>query len=139
MLAVDELGKSLYPALFKDPGRNPRQAQLLFTSHDTTLLGTRDGTPVLDRGEVWLTEKDRDGATALYPVTDFSPRKSENLQTNVSHTPQAPVASPNVAPAAYLGLMDYLPLTRSAPFEEFPAAEMEVLFPGAAACRCAAG
>lgn len=88
VLAVDELGKSLHPALtaglislFKDPGRNPRQAQLLFTSHDTTLLGTRDGTPVLDRGEVWLTEKGRDGATALYPVTDFSPRKSENLQT----------------------------------------------------------
>jgi hypothetical protein len=34
----------------------------------------------LSSREVWLTEKDRDGATHLYPLTDFKPRPTENLQ-----------------------------------------------------------
>jgi hypothetical protein len=30
--------------------------------------------------QVWFTEKKADGATVLYPLTDFSPRKTENLE-----------------------------------------------------------
>jgi hypothetical protein len=29
---------------------------------------------------VWFTEKKADGSTALYPLTDFKPRKDENLE-----------------------------------------------------------
>jgi hypothetical protein len=87
VLLVDELEASLHPALarqivrqFNDPATNPRNAQLIFTTHDTNLLGTTDGDPVLRRDQVWLTEKDGEGATVLYPLTDFKPRKAENLE-----------------------------------------------------------
>jgi uncharacterized protein len=87
LLAIDELN-SLHPTLalaivqlFQDPARNPRGAQLLFNTHESTLLGNLLGDPPpLGRDQVWLTEKDRDGATHLYPLTDFKPRPTENLQ-----------------------------------------------------------
>ncbi len=87
LLLVDELDASLHPLLslklieaFHAPRQNPRNAQLLFTTHDTTLLGSLLGSEPLRRDQVWLTEKDDEGATRLYPLTDFRPRKEENLE-----------------------------------------------------------
>lgn len=87
LLVVDELEAGLHPAIslfllrqFNDPQTNPKNAQLLFTTHDTHLLGTTLGDPPLRRDQVWLTEKDPEGATHLYPLTDFQPRKAENLE-----------------------------------------------------------
>jgi uncharacterized protein len=86
-LLVDELEGSLHPSIaqqifrqFNDPATNPRNAQLIFTTHDTNLLGTTLGEPILRRDQVWLTEKDKEGATVLYPLTDYKPRKAENLE-----------------------------------------------------------
>ena len=88
LLLIDELDSSLHPYLseevlrmFHDPDENKKNAQLVFTSHDPTLLGNLLGeqTP-LRRDEIWITEKDRSGATRLYSLTDFKPRKSENLE-----------------------------------------------------------
>jgi hypothetical protein len=87
LLAIDELEASLHPMLaleivrlFNDPNQNPRGAQLIFTTHDTNLLGGILDEPALRRDQVWFTEKDRGGATHLYPLTDFHPRKEENLE-----------------------------------------------------------
>ncbi len=87
LLVVDELESSLHPLLgleivklFNCPKANPRNAQILFTTHDTNLLGTTLGDPVLRRDQVWFTEKDAEGATTVYPITDFKPRKVENLE-----------------------------------------------------------
>ena len=81
VLPVDELESSLHPTLaqeivrqFNAPASNPRHAQLLFTTQDTNLLGTTLGALALRRDQVWLTEKDAQGATALYPLTDYKPR-----------------------------------------------------------------
>jgi AAA15 family ATPase/GTPase len=60
--------------IFNSPSENP-SAQLIFNTHDTNLLDLT----VLRRDQVWFTEKDPTGATHLYPLTDFSPRKQENL------------------------------------------------------------
>jgi uncharacterized protein len=87
LLAIDELN-SLHPTLalalvqhFQDPAKNPQGAQLLFNTHESTLLGNLlTDPPPLRRDQVWLTEKDREGATHLYPLTDFKPRPTENLQ-----------------------------------------------------------
>ena len=60
--------------MFQDPEANPRKAQLIFTSHDVTLLYTLLGSDrVLQRNTVWLAEKRPDGATDLYPLTSVSP------------------------------------------------------------------
>jgi uncharacterized protein len=87
LVVVDELEASLHPLLalrlvqqFNDPKTNPKNAQLLFSTHDTNLLGTTMGEPALRRDQVWLTEKDPQGATVVYPLTDYKPRKAENLE-----------------------------------------------------------
>ena len=87
LLIVDELEGSLHPSLtrhivdqFNGPITNPHGAQLIFTTHDTNLLGTTVGEPALRRDQVWLTEKDEGGITVLYPLTEYQPRKSENLE-----------------------------------------------------------
>lgn len=88
VMAVDDIDTSLHPiltakliGLFKSPTTNPRGSQLIFTSHDGALLGTIDGEEVLRRDEIWFTEKQNDGASVLYPLSDFKPRKAgENRQ-----------------------------------------------------------
>jgi hypothetical protein len=86
-LVVDELDASLHPfltaqliRLFRDPETNPRGAQLIFTSHDASLLGRIQGEEILHRDHVWFTEKDEDGATELFPLSDFKPRREHNLE-----------------------------------------------------------
>ena len=87
LLLVDELESSMHPLLglaivkmFSSPKTNPKNAQILFTTHDTNLLGTTLGEPPLRRDQVWFTEKDEEGASKLYPLTDYKPRKAENLE-----------------------------------------------------------
>lgn len=80
ILIVDELDSSLHPllvrrliSLFHNPKINSTNAQLIFTTHDTSLLDPE----LLRRDQIWFIEKNREQATTLYPFTDFSPRKRE--------------------------------------------------------------
>ena len=86
MLLVDELDSSLHPALveavldlFQDPESNPRHAQIVFNSHDVTVMGDSTSPRLLGRDQIWFTEKSNDGSTRLYPLTDFDPRKQESV------------------------------------------------------------
>ena len=90
LLLVDELDGSLHPLLveqlvrlFVDPATNPLQAQLVFTTHDASLISKsgRD-TRVLGRDQVWFVQKGRDGSSELFPVSEFSPRPDENIGRN---------------------------------------------------------
>lgn len=81
-LVIDELGASLHSLLvsevvrlFLSPTTNPNDAQLIFTSHAPYLLCNS----LLRRDQVWFAEKDGHGATELYPLSDFKPRKGESL------------------------------------------------------------
>jgi len=86
ILIVDELDSSFHAdlvrslvALFHDSATNPKDAQLLFTTHNASLLDQ----DLLRRDQFWFTEKRMDGATRLYPLTDFKPRKgTEALEKN---------------------------------------------------------
>lgn len=82
-LLVDELDRSLHPlmtrflvTLFHDNKQNARGAQLVFTTHDTTLLDAN----LFRRDQVWFVEKDEYSSTRLYPLLDYSPRKNEALE-----------------------------------------------------------
>ncbi|CAM3766515.1 ATP-binding protein [Nocardiopsis rhodophaea] len=86
VLLVDELDTSLHPRfaaevvrLFQTPSVNKNDAQLVFTSHDPSLLSTPRGGRLLDPGQIWLTEKDERGATELYPLSDANPGEKEDL------------------------------------------------------------
>lgn len=84
ILVIDELHDNLHPklvqflvGLFHDSDTNPKNAQLVFTTHETSIL-TQE---VFRRDQIWFCEKDPDQSTRLYPLTDFSPRKGrENLE-----------------------------------------------------------
>lgn len=87
VLLADELDSSLHPLLaaevvrlFQDPDANPNGAQLLFTTHDATLLGTGMIGRPLGRDQVWIATKSAAGETELYPLMDAAPRKEENLE-----------------------------------------------------------
>lgn len=82
VLIVDELDRSLHPVLskalikmFNDPTINKNNAQLIFTTHDTTLLDAEIFRP----DQVWFTEKHK-SMTKLYSLLDFRPRENESLQ-----------------------------------------------------------
>ncbi len=104
LLLFDELDASLHPTLsaqlirlFHDPATNPSGAQLVFTSHDTSLLNH------LNRDEVWLTEKRPDGSTRLGALAEFAGervRKSQNLENAYLHGRFG--ALPQVDQAAFL-------------------------------------
>lgn len=82
VICVDELDSSLHPLLalnlirlFSEKSLNPKGAQLIFNTHDTNLLSGS----VLRRDQIWFAEKKQDGSSQIYPLSDFKPRKEENL------------------------------------------------------------
>jgi AAA15 family ATPase/GTPase len=83
-LVIDELDTSLHTLLVRElvrlfhrPEVNTGGAQLVFTTHDTSLL---DATDLFRRDQVWFVEKDREQASALVALSEFSPRKKEALE-----------------------------------------------------------
>lgn len=82
VLVIDELDRSLHELLvrhlvrlFYDPEINTKGAQLIFTSHDSSLL---EGN-LLRRDQVWFIEKGNDLASYITPLTEYSARKDEAL------------------------------------------------------------
>lgn len=80
--AMDEIESSMHPSmvvellkLFLAENTNSHGAQLLFTTHNPLLLDTG----VMRRDQIWFADKDDEGATHLYPLTDYKPRNTESL------------------------------------------------------------
>lgn len=82
LLLIDEFDLSLHPLvaryllqLINDPNASHRGAQLLLTSHNTTLMDVN----VLRRDEIWLMTLDQGDASQLSPVwrSPLPPRKHE--------------------------------------------------------------
>lgn len=91
ILIVDELDAKMHPLisqyiikLFNDPETNPKNAQLVFSTHDTHLLSAR----LLRRDQIWFTEKDNREQTDLYSMMDIvlpdgsKPRNDTNYEKN---------------------------------------------------------
>ncbi len=83
-LVIDELDTSLHTLLVRElvrlfhrPEVNTGGAQLIFTTHDTSLL---DAPDLFRRDQVWFVEKDKDQASTLVALAEFSPRKNEALE-----------------------------------------------------------
>lgn len=88
LVLIDELESSLHPLLARelvrmlgDPILNPNGAQLIFATHDTNLLDL----DLLRRDQIWLTEKGKDGATVLAALSDYKPRKDQNIALAYLH------------------------------------------------------
>lgn len=75
VLFFDELNRSLHfkevehiIKMFSNEETNPNKAQLIFTSHDTSIMN------VLDKEEIYFTDKKNGFYTELYPLSDFENR-----------------------------------------------------------------
>lgn len=81
---IDEIDRSLHPLLvryivnlFFNSKVNINNAQIVANTHDTNLLDL----DLFRRDEIWFTERDYEsGSTIIFPLTDFSPRKDENIE-----------------------------------------------------------
>jgi len=74
ILVFDELDNSLHPKLvkflvklFSHPMSNPKNAQLIFATHEVTLLD-RD---LFRTDQIWFAEKNQFGETELFSAQDF--------------------------------------------------------------------
>lgn len=84
VIVFDELHDNLHPALvrflvdrFHDPEVNTKDAQLVFTTHDTSILSQ----DVFRRDQIWFCERNSRQETGVFPLTDFRPRRGlENLE-----------------------------------------------------------
>ncbi|MBN1124646.1 MAG: AAA family ATPase [Sedimentisphaerales bacterium] len=80
----DELESHLHPLLtrelikFIQNEKNTKGAQLIFATHDTTLLDPE----LLRRDQIWFTEKSEEHATCLYSLAEYKTkaRKGEAMQ-----------------------------------------------------------
>jgi len=82
LLAIDEMETRLHPfitrtviELFNSPQTNPRNAQLVFATHDASLLSHR----FFRRDQIWFTEKDQYGATDLYSLAELRVRNDASF------------------------------------------------------------
>ena len=81
-LFVDELDRSLHPHMTRflvglfHSRDNDKNSQLVFTTHDTTLLDT----DLLRRDQIWFVEKDELRSSRFYSLLEYSPRKDEALE-----------------------------------------------------------
>ncbi|HEY4786644.1 MAG TPA: ATP-binding protein [Bacteroidales bacterium] len=75
-LSIDEIGSALHPLLvmhfLREFLRKSKNAQLLFTTHNLSLLLEKE---ILRKDAIWFTEKGKDGATSVYSMADFNFRK----------------------------------------------------------------
>ncbi len=84
IMVVDELHDNLHPLLvqylvemFHNPEINRQGAQLIFTTHETSILNQ----DLFRRDQIWFCEREPDQATRLYPLSDFAVRKgTENIE-----------------------------------------------------------
>jgi AAA15 family ATPase/GTPase len=73
VLVIDELDARLHPLLSRamitllNSSANSKKAQLIFASHDTSLLTNK----FFRRDQIWFTEKDVYGVTSLYSLIEL--------------------------------------------------------------------
>lgn len=84
VFVIDELDRSLHSLLTKDllnhflaKRTDSSRSQLIFTTHDTQLM-TQD---IFRRDEIWITERDRFGASKLVAFSEFKDvRKDKDIR-----------------------------------------------------------
>ena len=84
---ADELDIKLHPLLmrnilltFTDKEKNPNNAQLIFTTHNTIYMDMN----LLRRDEIWFVEKDN-GVSNLYSLDDITNEKGEKVRKDSNY------------------------------------------------------
>uniref|UniRef100_UPI0025D095F0 AAA family ATPase n=1 Tax=Sulfurimonas sp. TaxID=2022749 RepID=UPI0025D095F0 len=85
ILIIDELDNSFHTQmtefiieLFNSKETNPKNAQLIFATHDTNLLTHK----LFRRDQIWFVEKNIYGESEIFSLIDFGARKDTSLEKN---------------------------------------------------------
>ena len=75
LILIDEIDSSVHPALLKEliikfSENKETKGQLIFTTHESNLLDQE----IFRQDEIWFAEKNDNGATELFPMSDFNIR-----------------------------------------------------------------
>jgi AAA15 family ATPase/GTPase len=80
LIVVDEIDRSLHPQiveyliqLFHDPTVNTKNAQLICITHNAQLMNPE----TMRRDQIWIAEKDEEGASQMFPLSNFSGLKKD--------------------------------------------------------------
>jgi AAA15 family ATPase/GTPase len=85
ILVIDEMEARLHPLLtravinlFNSNKSNPKNAQIIFTTHDTNLLSNK----IFRRDQIWFIEKDHQGASHLYSLAELKVRNDASFESD---------------------------------------------------------
>jgi uncharacterized protein len=75
LVLIDEIERSIHPNLIKElitkfSEHKETKGQLIFTTHESNLLDQE----IFRQDEIWFAEKNTEGATEMYPMSDFDVR-----------------------------------------------------------------
>lgn len=78
---IDEIERSIHPLLIKELVRKfslykGTKGQLIFTTHESNLLDQK----IFRQDEIWFAEKDKNGSTDLYSLSEFKEHKTIDIR-----------------------------------------------------------
>jgi len=78
---IDEIERSIHPLLIKELVRKfsldkETKGQLMFTTHESNLLDQK----IFRQDEIWFAEKDKNGSTDLYSLSEFKEHKTIDIR-----------------------------------------------------------
>ncbi|WP_165836447.1 AAA family ATPase [Taibaiella soli] len=78
---IDEIERSIHPLLIKELVKRfsldeQTQGQLIFTTHESSLLDQE----IFRQDEIWFAEKNNEGVTDLYSLSDFKEHKTIDIR-----------------------------------------------------------
>jgi AAA15 family ATPase/GTPase len=81
VFVIDEIERSLHPILIKElikkfADDENTKGQLIFTTHESNLLDQN----IFRQDEIWFAEKDKNGCTDIYSLSDFKEHKTIDIQ-----------------------------------------------------------
>jgi len=85
---LDEIEQSLHPTLLRgmldhfncQMPMDKVHGQLIFSTHETSLIDAEAKNAVFRRDQIYLTDKDASGAARLYSVAEFNERNNLNIK-----------------------------------------------------------
>lgn len=80
-IIIDEIERSIHPTLIKTLLRKIMEipdlkGQIIFTTHESNLLDLE----IFRQDEIWFAEKNEEGATQFYPLSDFKTRADLDIR-----------------------------------------------------------
>lgn len=81
LIFVDEIDRSIHPSLLKSLLKKIMEmtnskGQLIFTTHEANLLDL----DIFRQDEIWFAEKNNEGASTFYSLSDFNPRADLDIR-----------------------------------------------------------